>query len=340
MNSAGKKIKFITILIVIAIAVAAYAEISVKVKDIAYIDGLKENQVMGFGLVVGLEGTGDSKIPLTHSSLQNMIKNMGLQEEDLSEAKNAAAVMVTANLPAFVRVGDRVQVTVSSIGDAKSLKGGILIQSPLKGADNVTYVVAQGPVSVSQGQSGGGFGNKPVKTVGSIARGGIVERSIEHNYIQDNTFAIVLKDPDFTVANEIVEKVKAEYPNLKPEIGQDGKIRFKIPEGVQVSEFISKIENIEVTAPNRARVVINEKDGTIVLGGDVKISSVIVSKGGMTIKVDGEDVPATAKELKESSTVKDLVDALNYIGLTPKDMISVLKALKEAGALHAELIIR
>lgn len=331
--------KIATILIIFLSIVVVYAEITVKVKDIAYIDGLKENQVMGFGLVVGLEGTGDSKIPLTNSSLRNMIKNMGLQEEDLSDAKNAAAVMITANLPAFVRVGDKVAVTVSSIGDAKSLKGGILIQSPLKGADNVIYVVAQGPVSIG-GNNSGGFANKPVKTVGKIERGGIVEQAIRHNYIQNNSFAIVLKDPDFGVANEIAKKVKEEYSNVNPEIGQDGKIRFNIPQGIQASDFISKIENIEVTAPDRARVVVNEKDGTIVMGGDVKISSVIVSKSGMTIKVEGEDVAATAKSIKESSTVKDLVDALNYIGLTPEDMISVLKALKTAGALHAELIIK
>ncbi len=332
--------KFLIIAILMLCASQAFAEVSVKVRDIAYIDGMKENQVMGFGLIVGLQGTGDSKLSVTQSSLKNLLKNLGLQEEDLSKSKNVAAVMITANLPSFVRVGDRVTVTVSSIGDAKSIEGGILVQSPLKGADDVTYVVAQGSVITGKPGSAATTKDKPVKTVGIISQGGIVEKEITHQYIQNNSISIVLKEWDFAVANQIAEKAKEEYESLNPVISQDGKINFIIPQDVKPSVFISKIENIEVTPSTRARVVINEKDGTIVMGGDVKISSVVVSKGGMTIRVDGEDKPATALELKDSSTVKDLVEALNYLGLTPADMISVLRTLKEAGALHAELIIR
>ncbi|MBN1500949.1 MAG: flagellar basal body P-ring protein FlgI [Spirochaetes bacterium] len=331
--------KFIFTIILVMISFSAYAEVSVKVRDIAYIDGMKENQVMGFGLIVGLQGTGDSKIPVTQSSLKNLLKNMGLQEEDLSKSKNVAAVMITANLPSFVRVGDSVTVTVSSIGDAKSIEGGILVQSPLKGADNVVYVVAQG--SVVTGKTGSALTrDKPVKTVGIISQGGIVEKEIVHKYIQNNSVSIVLKEWDFAVANQIAEQAKEEYASLNPVISQDGKITFVIPENVKASEFISKIENIEVTPSMRARVVINEKDGTIVMGGDVKISSSVISKAGMTIRIDGEDKQASALEMKDSSTVKDLVEALNYLGLTPADMISVLRTLKEAGALHADLIIR
>ena len=332
--------KKILLTLLLFLAMSIYAEVNVKVKDIAYIDGMKENQIMGFGLVVGLEGTGDSKINVTEASLKNLLKNMGLHEDNLSSSKNVAAVMVTANLPQFVRVGDRVTVTVSSIGDAKSLQGGILLQSPLKGADNNIYLVAQGAVSVGKKSLNSRDKTKTNKTVGTITRGGIVEREITHNYIQNNSISIILKEFDFGVANEISEKAKEEYPNLNVQIQQDGKIRFAIPQGTNISEFISKIENIEVAPPNKARVVISERDGTIVMGGDVKISSVVISKAGMTITVQGEDKDATAKLLEESSTVKDLVDALNYIGLAPSDLVSVLKALKDAGALHAELIIQ
>jgi flagellar P-ring protein FlgI len=315
-----------------------HAEIQVKVKDLVYIDGLKENQVLGFGLVVGLQGTGDSRLEITRASLRNVLKNLGLEDDELSKSKNVAAVLVTAKLPAFVSVGDRVDVTVSSIGDAKSLAGGVLIQAALKGADDQTYVVAQGELVINQ--QGSSRRGKVIKTVGTIARGGIVERAIESEFLQNNRISLILKDWDFAVADEIAKQIRAKYPQAKPTIQQNGKILVQVATNVPFSEFIAEIQNMEVTASTKARVVVNERDGTIVMGGAVKISEVLVSKDGITVRINNEREKVSAARIKDSTTVKDLVDSLNYIGLATPDLISILKALKDAGALHAELIVK
>jgi flagellar P-ring protein precursor FlgI len=315
----------------------AAAEVKVKVKDIAYIDGLKENQVVGYGLVVGLQGTGDTKIKITQESLKNLLKNLGLEEKELSKSKNVAAVIVTAQLPSFVRVGDRIDVTVSSIGDAKSLEGGYLVQSALKGADDQVYVVAQGPLSAARQNRKAG---RTVKTVFSAVRAGMVERAIEAQYVQNNSITVVLREWDFAVADELLKAVAEKYPNANAEIDQNGKMKCALPADMKLQEFIAGIMEIEVTPDAHARVVVNEKDGTIVTGGDVKLSEALVSKEGITIKVEGETKNASAVMLKEAPSVKDLVDALNTVGLPTSDIISILKALKDSGALHAELIIK
>lgn len=311
--------------------------VTVKVKDIAYIDGLKKNQVFGYGLVVGLQGTGDSRINVTRSSLRNLLKNLGLEEDDVERSRNVAAVLVTARLPEMVRVGDRLDVTVSSIGDAKSIEGGMLIQSSLRGANGQTYVVAQGHVS---GSSGENTSRNRVRTIGLITNGGIVERDMETVYTSDGRVTLVLNDWDFALANDIITKVNEIYPDTNPLIGQNGKITFTIPENVNFSVFIEKILNIEVTPEYGPRVVINEKEGTIVMGGDVRVSEAVVSKDGMKITVNGEETAVAAQQMQDATTVSDVVDALNYTGLTTSEIISVLKALKDAGALHAELIIK
>lgn len=334
-----------TLSVFAAIALAASiarAEITVKVKDIAYIDGLKENQVFGFGLVMGLQGTGDSQSVLTQSALKNLLKNIGLQEDETIKSKNTAAVLVTGKLPPFVRVGDKITVTVSSIGDAKSLEGGVLVQSPLRGADNAIYAVAQGMLSFDEPARG----RKSVKTAARIISGGIVEREIEPEIVVENGVSLVMKNWDFFEADQIIKAIAEKYPGASPAMAKGGKIRLSIPENVAFAEFISTVENIEITPGNRARVVVNEKDGTIVMGGDVRISEAVVSKDGVTIRVEkskgtdrGSD-KASVAHIKASSTVKDLVDSLNYIGAPTRDIISILKALKDAGALHAELVVR
>ncbi|HNX59274.1 MAG TPA: flagellar basal body P-ring protein FlgI, partial [Spirochaetota bacterium] len=199
MNSRVKYIScFIALMILLPAAIPVHAEVKVKVKDIVYIDGLKENQVLGYGLVVGLQGTGDTKPVVTQESLKNLLKNLGLEEKEAFKTKNVAAVVVTAQLPAFVRVGDRVDVTVSSIGDAKSLEGGLLVQSALKGADDQVYVVAQGQLSqVRQNRKAG----RTVKTVFTAVRAGIVERGIDSQYVNNNTLSLVLREWDFAVAD-------------------------------------------------------------------------------------------------------------------------------------------
>ncbi|MDY6934310.1 MAG: flagellar basal body P-ring protein FlgI [Spirochaetota bacterium] len=314
----------------------AYSEISVKIRDIAFIDGLRANQVFGFGLVVGLQGTGDSKSTLIRSSLKNILNNLGLEEGENFTSKNVAAVLITAKLPPFIRVGDRIDITVSSIGDAKSLEGGILIQSPLKGADDIIYVVAQGALSIIDAKKRG----KGIRTVAQIINGGVVEREIEPEIITDNSISLVLKEWDFTVADRIIKSVSKKYPESKPATTKGGRIRINLPRDVNIVELVSTVENIEITPIARARVVVNEKDGTIVMGEDVKISEVVVSKDGLTVNVEGENSKGNSALLKESSTVKDLMDSLNYIGVNTSEIISILKALKDAGALHADLIIR
>jgi flagellar P-ring protein FlgI len=312
------------------------AEITVKVRDLTYIDGYKSNQVMGYGLVVGLQGSGDtSKTPVAGNSLGNMLKNMGMEAGKM-RSKNSAAVIVTAKLPPAVRIGDRVDVTIASIGDAKSIEGGILLQSPLKGADGTTYVVAQGPITVSK-QSGGG---KSIKTVATMKGGGIVEKAITPDVINNNSITLVMKEPDFTVASAIIKSVEKKYPQAKPVLVDNSKIRFVLVKDKPFAEFISDILNIEVPPATYPRVVVRERDGAIVAGGEVKITEAMVSKEGVTVEIQGSSQKVSTSYLKESASVKDLVDALNAVGASTKDIIIILKSLHDAGALHAELIIK
>lgn len=315
---------------------AAFSEIKVKIKDLAYIDGLKENQIFGFGLVVGLQGTGDSKSLLTQSSLKNLLKNMGLQEDENLSSKNTAAVLLTAKLQPFVRVGDKISISVSSLGDSKSLEGGILIQSPLRGADDRIYAVAQGPLSFDES----GKGKKSVRTVARIINGGLIEREIAPDIVVDSGISLVMRNMDFSEVDQILKTVAAKYPLSNPILQKDGKIKLSIPKDVNLAEFVSTVENMEITPADTGRVVVNERDGTIVMGGDVKISQAVVSKEGISIRIEGSKEKGNVAMIKDSSTVKDLVDSLNYIGAPTRDIISILKALKDAGALHAELIIR
>ncbi len=332
-----KTITAMLVLMMITPWTALRGEIKVKIKDLAYIDGLKENQIYGFGLVVGLQGTGDSRSVLTQSSLKNLLKNMGMQEEGTINSKNTAAVLITAKLPPFVRVGDKINVSVSSLGDAKSLEGGVLVQSPLRGADDKVYAVAQGPLSLD---SPADRRARFVKTAARIMGGGIVEREIDTDIVVQNGISLVVKKWDFFEVNQIMKAVAEKYPQSNPVIVKGGRIRLSIPSGTPFAEFISTIENIEITAGGFARVVVNEKDGTIVMGGEVKISEALVSKEGLVIRIEGSTQKGSVAHIKETSTVKDLVDTLNVIGASTRDIVSILKALKEAGALHAELILQ
>ncbi len=342
-------------LIAIALTVPGGGEVTVKLRDLAYIDGFRENQILGYGLVVGLAGTGDTKSELTHSSLNNLLKNLGLDSDESFRSKNAAAVLLTASLPPFARPGDRVDVTVSSINNAKSLEGGILVQSPLRGADNRIYAVAQGPLS-TPGKTVKGAG--AVKTVGRIVGGALVERTVEPEYVyqkekeqtkdREKYIRLVLKTWDFPVANQVIKSVKEIFPASAPSLETGGKILLRVPENVALTEFITKIEELEVAPNYGARVVINERDGTIVMGGEVKLSEVMVSREGITVKIEGVSrgqaetggKTGTAVHMRESANVKDLVDTLNHIGASTKDTIAIIKALKDAGALHAELIVK
>ncbi len=339
----ARKIGAIVILMFLA-AVSVHAEVSVKIKDISFIDGLKENQVYGYGLVVGLQGTGDTKkSPLTKSSLKNLLKNLGMEGDDITSA-NTAAVLVTARLPAFVRVGDRIDVTVSSIGDAKSIEGGILIQSPLRGGDGAIYAVAQGTLSVPRIKNE----RRAVRTVAQIDGGAVVERQIYPEIVyrdkddqedRDKIF-IVLREWDYTVGDSIIKAVANKYPESKPVMASGGRIQVSLLKDISIPEFISTIENIEITPAYRARVVVNERDGTIVTGGEVKVSAAMVSREGLLVEIKETGKKVSASELKDSATVKELVDSLNATGATTSDIIALLKALEASGARHAELIVR
>ncbi len=329
------KIKNISMVIVLLLAfsISLNAEVSVKVKDLCYFDGMKENQLFGYGLVVGLQGTGDKNSPLLNSSLKNVLKTLGLDGDGL-KTKNSAAVIITVKLPSVVRVGDKLDVTVSSIGDAKSLVGGVLIQSPLRGADGKIYLAAQGHLSVPKGSG------KQIKTVAVVSNGGIIERGISQQIIKNNILSMVLKNWDYTTAYAIQKAVNEKYPNIKINIKENGKIDLDLKNSKNVSEIISDIENMEVEASTKAVVVINERDGTVVSGGDVKLSKAMVSRGTFKIEIEDSDSVSYASSIKDGSTIADFVDSMNAIGATTADIIAILKALKSSGALHAELVVR
>ncbi len=330
-----KRIFLFIITIVIFCSGVVYGEVTVKIRDLTYLDGLKENQVFGFGLVVGLPGTGDSKSSLTRTSLKNFLKSLGMEGNQFV-SKNSAAVLLTAILPPYVRIGDRIDIRVSSIGDAKSLSGGILIQSPMKGADGNVYAVAQGSLEIQKAVNG-----KEVKTVASIKGGAVVERSITPDVIFDKSHVqFVLKNPDYGVADRIIKAIEKKYKTIKPILTGNGKVRVPLTKEVSLQEFISTIEDLEVKAGNLARIVINERNGTIVAGGNVKISRSLVSREGLLVQIGEEEKKKAVSLIKDSSTVKDLVDALNAIGASTRDIIAILKALKTAGSLHAELIVK
>lgn len=324
----------------IIMATTLEAEVPVKIKNLCFIDGYKINQVYGYGLVVGLQGTGDSKSSLTKNSLKNVLNSIGLQDENPS-TKNTAAVIISAIVPPNLRIGEKVDVYVSSIGDAKSLAGGVLIQSPLRGADGNIYIVAQGKVAFPAGEDR----RSGVKTSGIITGGGIAEREIKPDFLvrtADNKDAIqlVLKSWDYSTADKILKALKKKLKRSDVSIAENGRISVTVDTEIPLVEFISTIENIEVVPDAKAVVVINERDGTIVTGGNVTLSEAMVSKRGLTIQIEKSDKKVSSAYIKESSTVKDLVDALNAVGASTDDIISILKGLKDAGALHADLVIR
>ncbi len=335
-----RNFKALFIIIILFAGTALYAEIPVKVKNICFIDGYKTNQAYGYGLVVGLQGTGDSKSNLTKSSLKNLFASMGLQETD-PVTKNIAEVIISATLPPNLRIGEKIDVNVSSVGDAKSIAGGMLVQSPLKGADGVIYVVAQGKISFPSSENM----RSSVKTAGVVVGGGVVEKEIKPEFVfktADNkdSLYLVLNKWDYSTADKLIKALKKKLKNSDINLAENGKISITIDSSLPMSEFISNIENIEVVPEISATVVINEKDGTIVTGGTVTISEAMVSRRGMIVQIEKSDKKLSASIIKDSATVKDLVDNLNAVGATTEDIISILKALKDSGALHAELIIK
>jgi flagellar P-ring protein precursor FlgI len=345
-----------------------------RIKDLAIVAGARDNQLAGYGLVVGLAGDGDKNPVDTIQTIANLLQRYGLTIPAATlSAKNVAIVMVTADIPAFVKPGSRLDVVVASMGDAKSLQGGVLVQTPLLGADGKVYAVAQGPLSIGGLSAGGGDGGggatvqKNHPTVGSIVNGALVEREIPATIVNDNHIELLLRNPDFTSASRMAAALNAKFPASSLAVDSTT-VRVAIPVTWAASavDFISQIESLEITPDVPARVIINERTGTIVATARIHISNCAVSHGNVTISIAStQDVSqptafsqggstqttsrtdAKIKEdkgsmvaLPELPTVEKVAAALNSLGVTPRDMMSMFEAMKQAGALQAELIMR
>lgn len=314
-----------------------------RLKDIASIRGVRENQLIGYGLVVGLKGTGDSATEFTSKSFSRLIEKMGvkLEKSDL-QSKNVAAVIITASLPAFAKAGNPLDITVSSVGDASSLVGGTLLQAPLRAANDEVFAVAQGSISVT------GDGKEIHTTSGRIPNGAIIERDIQADFSSRKMYRMTLHNPDFTTAARTILTINKELGGQYATAKDAGTIDIVTPVSYENRgvELMATIESIDINPDQKARVVINEKTGTIVIGEKVKISKIGLSHGSLSLKV-ADDKAKKSKDavadkvtvLDTGANVGDLVQALNKLGVSPKDLISILQSVKAAGALHGELEI-
>ena len=344
------------------------AQAKSRIKDIVEFEGVRDNMLVGYGLVVGLNGTGDSlrNAPFTRQSLEAMLERLGVNTRETNlNTKNVAAVMVTARLPPFTTAGAPIDATVSAMGDAKSLLGGTLLVTPLMGANGEAYAVAQGTVqtgSVSAGGASGSSITKGVPTAGRIAGGAIVERELGFQLASMPQMRMALRNPDFTTARRVAEAVNGVYPGSaiveNPTI-----ITMRPPIGVNMVAMISRIENLSIDTDEPAKVVIDEVAGVIVMGENVRISTVAIAQGNLTIRV--QETPAVSQPnafsqgqttitpqstvdveeekgrqlitLRSGASLSSLVAGLNTLGVTPRDMISILQAIKTAGALQADI---
>ncbi len=317
-----------------------------RLKDIATVKGVRENILIGYGIVVGLKGTGDSSADITGQSLNRLFSKLGLDVQgNAVKSKNAAAVIVTAKLPPFARVGNRIDVTVSSIGDSSSLEGGVLLVTPLRAGDQNVYSVAQGPVSIGSVADGS---TKNFPTVGRVVMGGTIEKDLDNNFSTKKSFRLSLHNPDFTTSARVAAVVNAELGGKFASSRDSATIDIVVPfnyEGNSV-ELIALLENIQVNVDSSAKVVLNERTGTIVMGDRITISPVAISHGDLAIEVGGGGAAAGAgaktarvMEMKSGASVSDLVKALNAMGVQPKDLTAIFQTLRGVGALQAELEI-
>jgi flagellar P-ring protein precursor FlgI len=364
--------KYIPILALLLMAgLPGTAAAASRIKDIAEFEGVRDNQLNGLGLLVGLNGTGDrSQTFFSTQMIANMLERSGITiNPERVRVKNIAAVMVRAKLPPFVRQGSRIDVDVASIGDAQSIQGGLLISTPLRGADGQVYAVADGQVVLGGFNAGGGNSRVQLNhpTSGSIPNGGLIERKVDVDYANKKQLNLVLHEYDFTTASRAAKAIN-ESMGTSVAGAIDGRtIAINVPEGYEnnIVDYMAKVENATMDVDNRAKVIVNEKTGTIVMGNDVRISEVSIIHGSLTLKVEtifdvsqpnpfskgGETVivpeqTITAEEekgrtatLREGASVKEVVDALNKIGAGPRDIIAILKAIKAHGALQAEIEI-
>ena len=346
---------------------------SVRLKDLVEFDGVRGNDLVGYGLVVGLNGTGDGlrNSPFTEEMMINILERLGVKVGgEQFRPKNVAAVLVTSTLPAFSRAGSKVDVTVSAIGDAKSLLGGTLIMTPLNAADGDVYVVAQGTV-IAGGISAEGDAARVVHgvpTAGIVPSGGRIEREVEFEFSTLSSLRLALRTPDFSTAEKIENAINTALGRRVALMLDAGTVELDIDATGMRSpaHVLSRIENIIVEPERRARVVVDQRSGTIVMDENVRISRVAVAQGNLTLTIDetpvvvqpnpfsegetvivprttaaiGEDQGTGLAEIKPGTTLKDVVSGLNALGVTPLDMIDILKSIKAAGALHAEFIVQ
>lgn len=347
--------------------------LTVRVKDVAEIEGVRDNQLIGYGIVVGLNRTGDrvQQNIYAKQTLQNLLERMGITTTaDSLKPENIATVLVTAKLPPFARQGSKIDITVSSIGDARSLQGGTLILLPLKGIDGQIYAIAQGPLSIG-GISAGDKGNSVEinhPTVGRIPNGATVERTVATNFSPNGILTLVLRQDDFTTASRLKQTVNQKF-GVGTARALDGRnVEISIPAAYRDDRvsFIAELESLRLKTDVTAKVIINERTGTIVMGREVRLSSVVISQGGVSIRVGteydvsqpnpisktGETVviPKTTVDVEEKKpqtvslpdgvTVEEVVRGLRAVGVSSRDIISILQAIKSAGALAADLEIQ
>lgn len=344
--------------------------LTVRVKDVANIEGVRDNQLIGYGIVVGLNRTGDrvQQNIYARQTLQNLLERMGISTTaDSLKPENMATVLVTAKLPPFVRQGSKIDVTVSSIADARSLQGGTLILTSLKGVDGQIYALAQGPLSIG-GISAGDRGNSVEinhPTVGRIPNGATIERTVQTDLAQNGMLTLVLRQEDFTTASRLNRVVNQKFGPGTARALDGRNVEIRVPSAYTDDRvgFIAELESLRLKTDAIAKVVINERTGTIVMGREVRLSSVVISQGGITVKIGTEfevsqpgvlsrtgetvTVPRTTVEVKErkpesvtlpdGATVDEVVRGLRAVGVSARDIISILQAIKTAGALAADI---
>jgi flagellar P-ring protein precursor FlgI len=342
-----------------------------RIKDLVDVEGIRDNMLVGYGLVVGLNGSGDSlrNAPFTQQSLQTMLERLGVNTRgETMQTKNVAAVMVTASLPAFSAQGTHIDVSVSAMGDAKSLQGGTLLVTPLFGADGNTYALSQGPVTVGGFTASGKAGSvtRNVPTAGRIANGAIVEKQTRFKLASEHTLKLSLHNPDLTTSMRIAKAIDRYLGSNIATATDPANVRLTVPNGYPngVVGLLSDVEQIKINPDQAAKVVIDEQSGVIVMGKDVRISTVAIAQGNLTIRVtetpqvsqpspfskrgktkvvprtqiqvdDGQGNKMTV--LSQGVSLQKLVDGLNALGVGPRDIISILQAIKAAGALQAEI---
>lgn len=356
---------------ILALLLSAGTARSARIKDIAYFLGDRSNDLIGYGLVVGLKNTGDdTSIPFTINTLQNLLNNMGVQiNPSGTTLKNVAAVMVTGRLPAFSRVGTRIDVQASSVGDATSLGGGTLLMTPLKGPDGKVYAIAQGPLSIGGFSASGSSGSSVQQnhpTVGLITSGAIIEKEVPISYAGLRTLDLVLETPDFSTAAKTAAAICKAIPETAARPVDAGTVRLEVPSAnaTDTADLIARVENLEVAPDAVAKVVIDERTGTIVMGENVRIAPCAVAHGSLTVQITEKPtvsqplpfskgttqvVPRTGIKVEQQKahlaiigggvTIGKVVAGLNAIGATPLDLINILEAIKASGAMSAELQI-